>query len=59
VPIYGEETVVSERLFKPTLNDGVWTVVGTLPPQYLGGTAVVRLSKADGADTATHPRGLR
>jgi hypothetical protein len=59
VPIYGEKTVVSERPFKATLKDGVWTVVGTLPPQYLGGTAVGRLSKADGPDTATHPRGLR
>jgi hypothetical protein len=48
VPIYGEKNIQSERPFKATLKNGVWTVTGTLPPQSLGGTAIVRLSKADG-----------
>lgn len=48
VPIYGERLIASERPFKATLKDSVWTVIGTLPPQFLGGTAIVKLSKQDG-----------
>jgi hypothetical protein len=48
VPIYGEKAVASERPFKATLENGVWTIVGTLPPKVMGGTAIVRLAKADG-----------
>ena len=48
IPIYGEQKVASERPFKATLQDGVWTVVGTLPPNFMGGTALVRIAKADG-----------
>lgn len=47
IPIYGEKEIASERPFKATLKDGVWTVTGTLPPNFMGGTAIVRLSKAD------------
>lgn len=48
IPIYGEGQIKSERPFKATLRNGVWTVTGTLPPQFTGGTAMVRLAKADG-----------
>jgi hypothetical protein len=48
IPIYGEENVRSERPFKAVLANGVWTVRGHLPPNMLGGSAVVRLAKADG-----------
>jgi hypothetical protein len=48
VPIYGEVDIRSERPFKAALADGVWTVTGTLPPKFLGGTAIVRLAKSDG-----------
>lgn len=47
-PIYGEKEIQSERPFKATLKDGVWTVKGTLAPGLLGGTAIVRVSKSDG-----------
>jgi hypothetical protein len=48
IPIYGEDNVRSERPFKAALANGVWTVGGTLPPSFVGGTAVVRLAKSDG-----------
>ena len=48
IPIYGEAEVRSERPFKAILANGIWTVRGTLPPNSLGGTGVVRLAKSDG-----------
>ena len=57
VPVYGKETVESERPFKATFQSGVWTVVGTLHCPSSegretvtcdGGNAEVKLSKADG-----------
>jgi hypothetical protein len=48
IPIYGEKEVRSERPFKAVLANGVWTVRGTLPPNFMGGTAVVRMAKSDG-----------
>jgi len=47
-PIYGEETVKRERPFAAHLNNGVWTVIGYLPPGMMGGTAVVRVAQRDG-----------
>jgi hypothetical protein len=48
LPIYGEATVLSERPFKASLNDDVWTVTGSMKKVHPGGVATVRLSKADG-----------
>jgi hypothetical protein len=48
IPIYGEEDIRSQRPFRAALARGVWTVTGTLPPRFLGGTAIVRLAKSDG-----------
>lgn len=46
---YGEQTISKERPFRAKLHGGIWTVMGTLHPQGIfGGTAVVKLSKADG-----------
>lgn len=46
---YGEKVVASERPFKARLKDGIWTVKGTLHPHgALGGTAAIRIGKADG-----------
>jgi len=51
IPVYGEKTVVAERPFKAQLNDGVWTVSGTLPcpngKRCFGGAAEVKLAKDD------------
>lgn len=63
IPVYGKEKIESEQPFKAELENGVWTVEGTLHcpdshttvpqgqkaiPLCFGGTAEVKLSKADG-----------
>ncbi len=57
VPVYGQEKIESERPFHATLENGVWTVSGTLrcpdgkggtTTDCVGGTAEVKISKADG-----------
>lgn len=57
IPVYGKETIEAERPFKAKLENGVWTVDGTLrcpdgkggvTTLCDGGTAQVKLSKADG-----------
>ena len=48
IPIYGEHQIRSEQPFVATLKDSVWTVTGTLPRGFLGGTAVARIAKKDG-----------
>ena len=57
IPVYGKEKIESERPFKATLENGVWTIDGTLhcsdgngsvTTNCVGGTAQVKLSKADG-----------
>ena len=59
IPVYGRKKIESERPFKATLKDDIWTVGGTLycsngkpatdkPPTCLGGVAVVEISRKDG-----------
>ncbi len=53
-PIYSDSVVTRERPFRAKLEDGVWTVVGSLPPAkpgeaWLGGVAWVEIRKSDGA----------
>jgi NTF2 fold immunity protein len=57
IPVYGEKQIESERPFKAVLENGVWTVSGTLhchdgkggvTTVCVGGTAEVKLSKTDG-----------
>jgi NTF2 fold immunity protein len=46
---YGKKTIAGERPFRAQLSGETWIVKGTLHPQgALGGTAVIKLSKADG-----------
>src|SRR4051812_36641341 len=56
-PIYGEKTIMDEEPFRGGLNDGIWTVAGTLncrdskgtvTSSCRGGVAEVRLSREDG-----------
>ena len=52
-PIYGEKQIQSEKPFLATLNQGVWTVKGSLPPArhgftVVGGTALAKISQQDG-----------
>jgi hypothetical protein len=57
-PVYGKKKIESERPFRASLTDDVWTVAGTLYcpngkpqsdrlPSCDGGTAVVKISKLD------------
>src|SRR5260370_17071259 len=44
IPIYGDTLIMAEQPFIATLNDGVWTVMGTLPRRYTrGGVAIPRI----------------
>jgi hypothetical protein len=47
-PIYGAEQIAREKPYQAYLTNGVWTVVGTLPPETSGGTAVAQIAKDDG-----------
>jgi hypothetical protein len=47
-PIYGRQQIESEKPYKATLKNGVWTVTGTLPEGYNGGTAVAEISQDSG-----------
>ena len=62
IPVYGEEQIASERPFRGTLKNDVWTVDGTLTCSdgkggtthvCVGGTAQVRLSEIDGRILST------
>ena len=48
IPIYGKEQINSEKPLKANLKDGIWTVQGSLPKGWDGGTAVVKIAKQDG-----------
>ena len=48
IPIYGKEQIENEKPFRATLKDGVWTVTGTLPEGYDGGTALAEIAQDDG-----------
>ena len=48
-PIYGEKLIASEQPYVATLSaDGKWTVTGSLPKGWDGGTAIAVISKSDG-----------
>jgi hypothetical protein len=47
-PIYGEKQILGERPFHATLNDGTWTVSGSLPKGWDGGVATIRIDKKTG-----------
>ncbi len=47
-PIYGEEKIKAEYPLTVNLDQGVWTVEGTIPEGMLGGVAVIEISKENG-----------
>ena len=47
-PIYGRNRIESEKPFRATLKNGVWTVTGTLPEGFDLGTAIAELAQDDG-----------
>jgi hypothetical protein len=48
LPIYGKKQIESERPFVAELSGDVWTVTGSLPDGWVGGTAEIDLRKSDG-----------
>jgi len=48
IPIYGKATIEAEKPYKATLKKGVWTVTGSLPEGYIGGTAEASISRDSG-----------
>jgi NTF2 fold immunity protein len=48
IPIYGKEAIEREQPFTAKLNNGTWTVTGSLTQGMDGGTALVELAKSDG-----------
>ena len=49
VPIYGKDDLASSRPLKAVLDSNdVWTVEGSLPKGWMGGTSLVRIDKRDG-----------
>ncbi|SRR6266498_3388177 len=48
IPIYGEHQIISKHPFVAKLDKDVWTVTGTLPAGYQGGTAIARIARRDG-----------
>jgi hypothetical protein len=48
IPIYGKEKIEGEKPYKATLKNGVWTVIGSLPEGYVGGTAEAQISQDSG-----------
>jgi hypothetical protein len=47
-PIYGDDKIAKEKPYKTTLEDGVWTIMGSLPEGAKGGVALAEISKSDG-----------
>jgi hypothetical protein len=47
IPIYGEKQVKEERPFTAVLTNDVWVVTGHIPENYVGGVALVEISKED------------
>jgi len=47
-PIYGEEHIASEKPYRASLTNGVWTVTGSLPAGSAGGVAIAEIAKDDG-----------
>jgi len=47
-PIYGEKNIASEKPYRATLKDGIWTVRGSLQEGAIGGTAHAEISERDG-----------
>lgn len=47
-PIYGAERIQRQRPYTATLENGHWTVQGSLPRGVLGGVAVAVIARTDG-----------
>lgn len=48
IPIYGKEKIENQKPLQAILSDGTWTVFGSLPEGWRGGTATAEISQKDG-----------
>lgn len=48
IPIYGKGRVAAQEPLRAKEVDGTWEVTGTLPPNMLGGVALVRINRMTG-----------
>ena len=46
-PVYGENAIRGQRPYQVTLNDGKWTVDGTVRPGFVGGSFHVVILQRD------------
>ena len=46
-PIYGVKNIASEKPYRASFKDGIWTVTGSLPEGAIGGTAHAEISAKD------------
>ena len=46
-PVYGENAIRGQRPYQVTLNDGKWTVDGTVRPSFVGGSFHVVILQRD------------
>lgn len=47
-PVYGEKEITSEKPYQAVLNNGRWTVTGSVPKGWVGGVATAVIAKRDG-----------
>jgi hypothetical protein len=47
-PIYGEKAIRGKRPYKATLQNGVWSVIGSLPKGVKGGVPEAKIAQDDG-----------
>jgi hypothetical protein len=47
-PVYGEKKIASEKPYQAVLNNGQWTISGSVPKGWVGGVATAVISKRDG-----------
>jgi hypothetical protein len=47
-PIYGARQIAGEKPYHAALQNGVWTVTGSLPKNTPGGVAIAEIAKNDG-----------
>ena len=51
--LYSKKETARFEPYTATLNDGIWTVKGTIPPGYHGYTLVTSVRAADGSASST------
>jgi hypothetical protein len=47
-PIYGVKEIASQKPYQAVLNNGQWTITGSLPKGWVGGVATAVISRKDG-----------